>query len=136
MMYDLHLAREPAESEIAASLGDAFGVTPGQIVIVAETAGLDFSSPNVLLVVQRTRRGGGFPCSLSVYPQTTALASRAEDDIARAAARCLHCDCLISDDSPNPYSWQIISPDGTARHVFVDVNAFDDRGEFRFANSN
>ena len=48
-----------------------------------------------------------------------------EAEIARRIAETLNCDCLISDDSLNPYTWVRIDAAGHRSVVDVEPDAFD-----------
>ena len=50
---------------------------------------------------------------------------------AVAMARFLSTLVLVSDDSPNPYTWLLADPSGVVSQVAVDLDTFDDGGELR-----
>lgn len=119
-MYDFHLTTSIPEQELREALAVAFHVRTASVCSLAtpitETA-------DTAVRFDLRKRLGQHPLSVAVYPVSAGLDQLDELALAKVLSKQLACCCLISDPSPNPYSWiQVCSE--TALAVWVDIDAF------------
>jgi hypothetical protein len=53
------------------------------------------------------------------------LANMAEAIVAQKLCAQLDCNVLVSDDSPNPFSWLLVTPEGEKRAVYLKTEAME-----------
>ena len=51
-------------------------------------------------------------------------------DVAISLAKILQCNCLISDDTADPYKMLYVSSLGNIKPVMLDISALDEHGEY------
>jgi len=68
------------------------------------------------------------------FPVGVALFVRGETpaELVVSVSRALGLRALVTDESPNPFTWRLVHPDGRVEPVTVDAEALD-RGEFQLA---
>lgn len=114
---NLSVSAEPAS--VKPALAAALEVPADALAVAASWHELG-GSAGLACCVQR--RGGDFPTSLEIR-----VVERGPDpkSLAKALANILGCECLISDDSVNPFTWVLVSRDGAMTSVAVDPDALD-----------
>lgn len=72
--------------------------------------------------------GGEYPHRITFFFRGNLSVSQ---QVARACdfTNAMQCEVLTSDEQLNPYSWVLVTRDGRALSVFVDVDSAD-KGEF------
>ena len=118
-MFDFHLERIATDDELADALRQVFNVTFVRLVEEITSHG-DFADVQVLVV--RWVTGGDFPLQVSVHPQSETFDQ--EEALAQRLCGVLACRCLISDDSPTPFSWRLVDSTAT-RAVAVAPDRLD-----------
>lgn len=119
-----------ADAALRDALARAFGVAPGAVTLVEDLA--DFPTGAVTGVICEVFQAeptaepapGAFPTRLHLYPQDVDLGS--DRRAATAFAAATGATCLISDDSPAPYTWIRIGPGGAAERVALDADRLDE----------
>ena len=126
---DVVIQRPLGDQEIVKGLAAGFGINPHEVLV--HWGFDDFPEPNGAVVVcVASERAEGFRSVISLY---TYFDSPREDDsvvVMREFARVAQTECLLSDDSPNPYTMIHIHPSGEVVSVWLDVDRLDDKGEY------
>ena len=121
-MYDIHVSRLVTPQEASLFIAEAFEIETGQCTVVNDVEDLD-DAINWEVWCVLCSRDGLFPTSLEVYP--SASRRRLEEaEIARRASAHFKAECLISDESENPYAWQLVDQAGRIEAVSIDPDAF------------
>ena len=126
---DIVLQHPLKDREIVTGLAAAFGIGSDDVLVHRGTD--DFPDPLdakvVCIAVDRTE---GFRIVLSLY--TYFDPPREVDPVAvvRDFARATQTECLLPDDSPDPYTMIQVFPSGEVARVKLDVDRMDDRGEY------
>ena len=120
-MYDVHLSQPLDPSRVIDAVAAAVGADRAEVQVDDDLAPPTRPGVRWRCVIQR--RGGDFPCSVSIYPQGPGPRP-AERDLARRI--CVHAGvrALISDDTPNPFRWIAVDEEGDLP-VFLDPDALD-----------
>lgn len=114
------------DAALVRALARAYEITSDEVSLLESIQEFDFT--NVRLIVQKTFLGGEFPTHLAIH---THLAPETDSALSRRICAELATRAVISDDSVNPWTWLLVTPDGEVRSVWVDAESLDDRGEFR-----
>ena len=105
---------------LRAALAQALSVDPDQVDMIADLSDIR----DAPVIAQVGELDGGFPMSVAVY-----VRREIGLEFVQAVSRALGMRALVSDDSPNPFTWLLAHPDGSLDHVEVDPEALD-REEF------
>ena len=132
-MYDLHLDRHVPIDQIHEAISYIFDIPPDLIVYVEDWEAVEETEAEAYFTLDI--RKGEFPSYLCIYFHGEAFRQdfRSEVGAAKAITDRLSCECLISDDTRdpyNPYLWLLVGQDGGVYRVTVDVDAFGNNGEF------
>lgn len=94
-----------------------------EMILVSRNAE-DFPDPgNAKLVCMVFAKSRGFRTLLSIYTYFDPLPDPIE--VMTRFARETKTDCLLSDDSPNPYTMIRVLPSGTIQPVSIEIDEFD-----------
>jgi hypothetical protein len=126
---DLLIDRELTAEEQAATLADLFGVGRAD-VLVFESGATPEGASAARVLCERGAVGGDFPARLSVYVDDDVPKDAESRPLVEQFCRRLNCSCLISDDSPNPYSMLLVRPDGATQRVYLDTERLDEHDEY------
>lgn len=129
-MFDFSIDRPVTDRDFVAIISEALGVAESDVTVISSLDEID-SRQAVAVYVLRTLHGGQFAHAFNVIPTNSIkeAALPSELDLATKLVERLNCQCLISDDSPNPYSWILVSPGIMPRTVFVDVDGFGEHDQ-------
>jgi hypothetical protein len=70
---------------------------------------------------------GDFPVGVALFVRGETPAG-----LVASVSRALGLRALVTDESPNPFTWRLVHPDGRVEPVTVDAEALG-RGEFQLA---
>ncbi|HEX8556833.1 MAG TPA: hypothetical protein VF668_01960 [Pyrinomonadaceae bacterium] len=126
---ELLIDREPADDALASALAELFGVGRGDVLVVRDVAAREVPA-GVRVLGERGAAGGDFPARLSIYVLDAGLEATDRAAFVGRFCRRLGCSCLVSDDSPNPYSMTRVGPEGARARVYLDVERLDERDEY------
>lgn len=124
-MYEIHIARALLHDEVQAVVAETLGVATPAVVDT-----LDVDLPETAVWCTVVHRPGDFSTTITIMFRNASTDDLSEEVVAARIARYLDCQCLVSDNSPNPFSWKLLSPEGRAATVTVDPTALD-RDELR-----
>src|SRR5699024_3280692 len=77
------------------------------------------------VIAQLDELDGDFPVSVALF-----VRGDTPTGLVGAVSRALGLRALVTDESPNPFTWLLVHPDGRHEPVTVDPEALD-HGEFR-----
>ena len=121
---DILLNSKPADDQITSSLAQLFGVSTKEVVIVDDvTEQIDIGDPAILC--ERSAVEGDFVLQVTIMPRKPAVIaiadSKDDKELVRTLGESLRADCLIGDDSENPYAYILIPAGGTAEYVYLNA---------------
>jgi hypothetical protein len=118
---EVHLDSTPPPAQLRDALGFAARVRPDRLVFVLldELPGPPLRPGEILVMV--TERDGEFTLSLGLS------STQQEITVAARLARSLGCRALVSDRSLNPYTWTLITREGSILQAHVDVDVLNER---------
>jgi len=116
--------RELTDDEVMTTMVALFAVSPDAVLVVDDITAANVSE-KLSVVCERTPIRGDFSLRLSIYLHDPALEQL--DRIAIVGQFCdlLHCKCLISDDSVNPYAMLLVEGSARQQPVFLDPERLD-----------
>ncbi len=127
--HDVIVQRHLSDQEMARGLAAGFRISRHEVLVHRDAD--DFPEHGVAMVVCiAIERAEGFRCVMSLY---TYFDTAREDDpviVIKEFARVAETECLVSDDSPNPYTMIHILPSGDVFSVKLDAIRLDDTGEY------
>ena len=130
MIWQDVVVRLPLDDEaIVRGLAAGFGINPNEVLV--HRGADDFPEPDgakVVCVV--SERAEGFRCVMSLYTFLDSL--RGDDPVAvvQQFAKVVQTECLVTDDSPDPYSMIRVLATGEIGKVNLDMQRLDDKGEY------
>ena len=130
MIWQDVLVHKPlGNDEIALGLAHAFHIRPHDVILSEDAT--SFPDPlHAKVVCTVIRRDAGYRLALFLY---TYFCDDYHPDylspIKRLAEFC-DTECLISDDSPNPYTMQIVYPNGRVALVHLDSQQLNDKDQY------
>src|SRR6266542_2852937 len=114
--HDFLVDRKLGHEDVALGIAFMFGVDVSRVVVSEDITEAEAAQVNCVL----HHIDGEFQTVVEVYVDDKRLECLpALPTIAKFAEK-LGCTCLVSDDSPNPYSWMLVDSAGRARQVFLD----------------
>jgi len=122
---DILLGRALTNDEIVAALAAAFSVA-GEDVTVVDGPIQGEVDADARIRCERFAVGGDFPTHLSVYLLDAALDVLDRMATVRHLCAELRTECLVSDDSVNPYTMLLVQAAGAERAVSLDPRRMDD----------
>ena len=126
---DILISRDLAADETIAGLSAVLSVEPKEVVLVADWDEFPIAR-GAPVICHRTHLGGHYPLILHLYINALAIKPSNDLEAVRHLCKIWQCDCLMSDDSLNPYLMLHVSRTGEASTVSVDVEKLDNLGEY------
>jgi|GEM_PF-6110238 len=125
MSYDIFIENSIGDDELAVGIGSALELYTDQVAV---TEDIELADENNLVLIVREMLEGEFSTYISVYlkPEIIGLT---EEEFARRLSKRFGCHVLLSDESPNPYLWKLMSPNGEVQNVLLQDEPLDERGE-------
>ena len=117
--FDLVIKDPVSESKLRSALAEAFGVPEARTSVIDDIA--DYPEKEEAdLVGVRTAVEGDFTSLVSIHTEPRALPYPEEHEIAQVISAKLGSDCLLPDESENPYAMYYIPVSGSVSRVFLD----------------
>lgn len=104
---DFLVDRNLSNDEVVATISQVFSVSSADVLVVDDIAEADVSE-RIRLLCERMSVQGDFSMRLSIYLRDSKLEQLEPKSIIRQFCGMLHCKCLISDSSVNPYSMLLV----------------------------
>lgn len=137
MLWESFLVgRAVPDKPLRDACGGALGIAPQRVRIVERIEDAPPpGDPQVGLVIERTPAKGQFPLDVTLYVTEPSRHDSLRDatrsrELLVAICRRLCADCLISDDSPDPYTMLLVRPDGGIHRVELDPERLDADEEY------
>ena len=113
--------RDIGDSEILDSLSKVFDISRDRIFITNDICSIDTKLDNIELLCEKTSIKGSFQNMLTLYLRSQNLrkAGYVEQNIFIQLCKLLNCECLISDDSYNPFTMILIKSNGIKSVSFI-----------------
>ena len=108
---------------LCAALADALSLSPTSVQIIGDIGEIT----DAPATAQLDDLDGDFPVSVALFVRGETPA-----DLVTSVSRALGLRALVTDESPNPFTWLLVHPDGRSEPVTVDPEALA-YGEFRIA---
>lgn len=126
-LMDILFERMLSDTEIQRTVAFVLKSEQEEVVVVSDFE--DLPNKPYMAVCLVGWKGGEFPQYVSVYLWNLASSVISDIELGRAFAGHLSGSCLVSDDSVNPYTMLLISPDGHVRRVALRVSNLDEHDE-------
>ncbi|MDA0169538.1 hypothetical protein OJ998_10625 [Solirubrobacter taibaiensis] len=120
---DFLLSGPVEPGELRAALADALSLPEAGIEIIGDIGEIT----DARVTAQLDDLDGEFPTGVSLY-----VRGETPSDLVSSVSRSLGLRGLVTDESPNPFTWLLVHPDGRVESVTIDPEALD-RGEFQLA---
>lgn len=125
---DFLIDRNLSNDEVVATISQVFSVSPADVLVVDDIAEADVSE-SIRLLCERMSVQGDFSIRLSIYLRDSKLELE-PNSIIRQFCGMLHCKCLISDSSVNPYSMLLVQESEDIQPVALDPERLDENEEY------
>ncbi|OCQ99773.1 hypothetical protein BCD67_15330 [Oscillatoriales cyanobacterium USR001] len=130
MLWQEILIDRPLTSEaITIALSELFSL-PANAIAVVEDIATSESNEHTQIICERQPIKGEFVEKLSVYLLNAKLADNIDLKDIEKLCRLLHCKCLISDDSLNPFSMILVEDLGKNQIIFLDIERLENDEEY------
>ena len=104
---DLLVDRNLSKDEIGATISQVFSVSPTDVLVVDDIAETEVSE-HTRVLCECLPAQGDFSIKLFIYVRDSQLAQLNPKLIIKQFCCILHCKCLISDDSVNPFTMLLV----------------------------
>jgi hypothetical protein len=121
--------RNLTENEIANAIAQLFSIPLTDVLVVDDIVETDVSD-RVRVLCERMSVEGDFSIRLSIYLRDSNLEQ--SDSTLKIGQFCelLNCQCLVSDESVNPYQWRLVQSSETWKLVYLDPKKLDENEEY------
>lgn len=125
--------RNLTENEIANAIANLFLIPLTDVLVVDDIVETDVSE-RVRVLCERMSVEGDFSIRLSIYLRDSNLDQ--SDSTLKIGQFCelLNCQCLVSDESVNPYQWRLVQSSETWKLVYLDPTLLDENEEYIIQN--
>ena len=126
---DFIVARLFSPEHIRTALARTLGMVESDVEV---TDCIMHASSSTRYLAELAQLGGDFPLRVNLYVSSDQPPGDSTQFL-EGLSRELKEDILTSDDSADPYSMLLISPNGKTRSVDLDVTSIDEYNEYRLA---
>lgn len=123
--FDIALEKAPSKAELQNALVTIYNIQNENIVIDDEYDSEPFVGDVKIWVIINQYDGGEFLLNCSIYIRDEKLEQEDPIIVSKKLCQILNTSALISDDSPNPLTWIMISPDGSEKPVILNSDELD-----------
>jgi hypothetical protein len=132
LWQEIILDINPSYDELLKTLAKLFEVSSLEVLVIDDISDADISN-SVQIICEKIPIKGDFYSKTSIYLRNPKLEQNANKSMIGEFCELLHCHCLISDDSFNPFSMLLIQDEEKQQLVFLDVERLDEKEEYVIA---
>lgn len=125
---DIIIDRNLSNDEVVAAISQVFSVSSADVLVVDDIAEAEVSE-HIRLLCERMPVQGDFSMKLSIYVRDSKLEQLDPKSTVRQFCGVLHCKCLISDSSVNPFSMLLVQESEDIQPVALDPERLDENEE-------
>jgi hypothetical protein len=125
--HDFLLGKHVSDADLRAALAAAFGIEEHAVDVVHSAEDIQ---PHRPIVAELSDSEGEFPLKIALYASDVAQSASPAEVLQRLCDR-LETSALTPDESADPYNMILFGVRTKPRPVAVDVDALDQRGEYR-----
>ena len=126
---DIVVRRRLDDHDLVRGIAAGFGVNPRDVLVHRGTD--DFPAPgDAKIVCLASDRPEGFRTVISLYTYFNSPRHDEPTDVVKTFARTTQTECLLTDDSADPYTMMRVEPSGDSGRVNLDIDRLDDKGEY------
>jgi hypothetical protein len=118
---DFLLSGPVEPDDLRAALAMTLSVSEDRVQIIGDLGEIT----DAPVIVQLDELHGDFPVSVALFVRGETPA-----ELVASVSRALGLRALVTDETPNPFTWRLVHPDGRVEPVTVDAEALG-RGEFQ-----
>lgn len=126
---DLLVDRNLSNYELVTAISQIFNVLSAEVLVVDDIAEAEVSE-DVRLLCERTPVQGDFSMKVFIYLYDSELKQLDSVSTVKQLCTMLHCKCLMSDDSINPYSMLLLQESENTQTAFLDPEKLDEYEEY------
>ena len=121
--------RNLTENEIANAIAQLFLIPLTDVLVVDDIVETDVSD-RVRVLCERMSVEGDFSIRLSIYLRDSNLDQ--SDSTLKIGQFCelLNCQCLVADESVNPYQWRLVQSSENWKLVYLNPKKLDENEEY------
>lgn len=123
MSYGIYFDSDTGDERLRQALHSVYGVDPALVYVGPADQLNAHPGPDPIVLITRTAEGGQFAVELAAGETLASVTRASEFEVARALCRAADTRALISDDSPAPDYWILVTRDGSYGRVFTDPDA-------------
>lgn len=121
--------RNLSKDELEATISQVFSVSPREILVVNDIAEAKVDK-NIRIICERLPLRGDFLMRLSIYLHDSQLKQLDPKLVIKQFCCILHCKCLISDDSVNPFTMLLVQESKDIQPVALDPEKLEENQEY------
>lgn len=118
-LEDFLIDRNLSEDELKATISQLFSVSPIDVLVINDIAEAK-ADKNIRIICERLPVKGDFLTRVCIYLNDSKLAKPISESTIKEFCTILHCNCLISDDSVNPYSMLLVQESEDIQLISLD----------------
>ena len=121
--------RNLSENEIANAIAQLFLIPLTDVLVIDDIVEADVSD-RVRVLCERMSVEGDFSVRLSIYLRDSNLEQ--SDSTLKIGQFCelLNCQCLVPDESVNPYQWRLVQSSESWKLVYLNPKVLDENEEY------
>jgi len=121
--------RNLTENEIANAIAQLFLIPLKDVLVVDDIVETDVSD-QVRVLCERMSVEGDFSIRLSIYLRDSNLEQSNSTLKIGQFCELLNCQCLVPDESVNPYQWLLVQSSENWKLVYLNPKALDENEEY------
>lgn len=122
--FDLILEKKVSKTELKKAISESFNIPEQSIVITDDYIDTPLTD-DVRLWCMENETQGDFLLVCQFFIRDKSI-ENCPEIISKKISYVLASRCLIPDDSSNPLTWIMVSPDGSEKPVILDSDELDD----------
>jgi hypothetical protein len=121
--------RNLTEDEIASAIAQIFLIPLTDVLVVDDIVETDVSD-QVRVLCERMSVEGDFSIRLSIYLHDSNLEESNSTLKIGQFCELLNCQCLLPDESVNPYQWRLVESSESWKLVYLNSELLDENEEY------
>ena len=127
--HDLLINRSFSNDEVVTAISQVFSVSPAYVLIVDDIAEAEVSE-HIRVLCECLPAQGDFSMKLFIYVCDSKLAQLDPELGIKQFCCILHCKCLMSDSSVNPFTLLLVQESGDIQPVSLNPEQLDENEEY------
>lgn len=127
--HDLLIDRNLSNNEVVTAISQIFSISPADVLVVDDITEAEVSK-HIRVICECLPAQGDFSMKLFIHVRDFKLAQLDPELGIKQFCCILHCKCLMSDSSINPFTMLLVQESGNVQLVALDPIRLDENEEY------